>query len=76
MERLANPEFWRIDLTPGKLDMTTSPESERNLKQKYDRIVASGRGDTVEWLESEKDILKKAPHMKIADIKASRHSNP
>ncbi|GFZ51937.1 hypothetical protein JCM24511_09707 [Saitozyma sp. JCM 24511] len=57
----------------GRLDLASSSNArETRLRRQYELSRAHERQHEVEWLGDEQDILRKAPYLKEADIKASR----
>jgi hypothetical protein len=53
------------------LQAADKPEKIAALRASYDRAVEEGWAETaaLQWLDSEEDVVKKAPHLAGADIK-------
>ncbi|OCF33856.1 sarcosine oxidase [Kwoniella heveanensis BCC8398] len=68
-------KMWRTDPVfkdhshnVGRLDLTSKEIREGRLRARYEGIVAEGRGDGVEWLDTKEAIVAKAPHLEKADL--------
>ncbi|WRT68781.1 uncharacterized protein IL334_005761 [Kwoniella shivajii] len=75
-----NGEAWRMWMTDpifkdhahnvGRLDLTSKPEREARLRSRYYKMVEEGRGDGVDWIEGQEQIVARAPHLAHADVSA------
>lgn len=54
-----------------KLNGEFSLHGIAEIRARYDGLVASGMDKHVEWLETEDDVVRKAPHLRNSDIKVS-----
>lgn len=71
--RVGHQASRHIMLIP-ELDATSEPEREQRLQDRYDAIVAEGRGHLVEWLVGKDAIVEKLPHLASADIEVRASS--
>ncbi|KAJ3842960.1 FAD dependent oxidoreductase [Lentinula raphanica] len=70
MKRSNDPTFSPYYHRSGRLDCSGSPESIDDLKETVAKLQAAGLGHTVEWLDTEAQIIQRVPQLALgSDIR-------
>ncbi|KAK4685229.1 sarcosine oxidase / L-pipecolate oxidase, partial [Tremellales sp. Uapishka_1] len=58
-----DPVFKPYYHATGRVTGASTPEQVAGLKRAYEKAIEHGMGDLYEWLETEEDIVRRAPHL-------------
>ncbi|KAJ3828481.1 hypothetical protein F5880DRAFT_1667522, partial [Lentinula raphanica] len=67
--RSNDPTFSPYYHRSGRLDCCGSPEGIDDLKETVAKLQAAGLGHTVEWLDTEAQIIQRVPQLASSDIR-------